>query len=328
MWFKQLTGFSEVSPEQVRSKLSVADGVLTSSVNGRSYICGALEILSLAELRQRTASPLLPARISLREIVANVQQLHANPANAKALFQVASQFNLLEMASPEVTPECGVGIYQHDKTQGPACAIAAGAGTIYRNYLLNVEGQQGQSASRQIDCLAGLGNALGNNGHALWQMQNGYALASASGLRHINRQLRAADNAAIDRLRARLQIGIQWQTAVTLENAKHTVSQAYCSALPVAYSALPADLWRPFATLVLEAAYEATLAAAVLNALQSGNRTVYLTQLGGGAFGNNTGWIVDALDRALALYQHTGIDVVMVSYGASNPALQPLLSRW
>jgi len=73
------------------------------------------------------------------------------------------QFNLLEMASPSVTPEQGVGIYEHDHTQGPACAIAAGAGTIYRNYFARVKGQIGQAASNQIDCLADIGAALGNS---------------------------------------------------------------------------------------------------------------------------------------------------------------------
>ena len=40
-------------------------------------------------------------------------------------------------------------------------------------------------------------------------------------------------------LRQLLRIGIQWNTQVTLNDAKHTVSQAYCSALPVAYSHHP-----------------------------------------------------------------------------------------
>ena len=45
---------------------------------------------------------------------------------------MASQFNLLEMTGPEITPEDGVTRYAHDRTQGPACAIAAGAATVYR----------------------------------------------------------------------------------------------------------------------------------------------------------------------------------------------------
>jgi hypothetical protein len=86
--------------------------------------------------------------------------MHQSPENAGTLFQVASQFNLLEMVSPDVTPEHGVTRYQSDHTQGPACAIAAGAATIYRNYFAPIEGSQGQTATRQLDGLADLGAAL------------------------------------------------------------------------------------------------------------------------------------------------------------------------
>jgi hypothetical protein len=44
--------------------------------------------------------------------------------------------------------------------------------------------------------------------------------------------------------------------------------------------------WEAFASLVLQAAYEATMFAAVLNA-QRGASNVVLTRLGGGAFGND-----------------------------------------
>ncbi len=40
------------------------------------------------------------------------------------------------------------------------------------------------------------------------------------------------------------------------------VSQIYCSALPVAYCDAEPELWGDFASLVLEAAYEATFYAA------------------------------------------------------------------
>ncbi|WP_423186374.1 hypothetical protein ACO1PK_14805 [Alishewanella sp. d11] len=50
--------------------------------------------------------------VSLEEFVADVLELHANPDNAGALFQVASQFNLLEMVSPNVTAEQGITRYQ------------------------------------------------------------------------------------------------------------------------------------------------------------------------------------------------------------------------
>lgn len=56
-----------------------------------------------------------------------------------ALFQAASQFNLLEFASPTLTPEDGIADYVFDATQGPDCAVACFAGTAYRNYLLHPE---------------------------------------------------------------------------------------------------------------------------------------------------------------------------------------------
>ena len=251
----------------------------------------------------------------------------SNTENAGALFQVASQFNLLEMASPHVTPEQGVGIYEHDHTQGPACAVAAGAGTIYRNYFAPAHGHIGQSAHHQIDCLADLGAALGNTASRLWTMQNGYALATQNGLAEIAQRLHAASERERDGLRQLLRIGIQWQTQVTLQDATHLVSQAYCSALPVAYTPQGSSLWAPFAQLVIEAAYEATLCAAIVNARRHGNNRVFLTLLGGGAFGNDTGWIIAALHRAVHLYQQADLDVVLVSYGSPTPALQPLLHR-
>lgn len=327
-WFERLTSFSEESPEQVRANITVDGNTLKSRVNGKSFVCGELESPSLAELRERVHSHgHKPGRISLREVVANVQHLHTEASNAGSLFQVASQFNLLEMASPNLTPEDGVGIYENDRTQGPACAIAAGAGTIYRNYFAVVNGQPGQSATNQIDCLADLGAALGNSQNRLWEMRNGYALASHSGLVEISNRLRASSESELDSLRQLLRIGIQWNTQVTLNDSRHTVTQAYCSALPVAYSNHSADLWEDFARLVLEASYEATICAAILNSLSTGNNRVFLTLLGGGAFGNEAAWIIGGIQRALNLYKHVGLEVAIVSYGSSKQYIQNLVIK-
>ncbi len=307
MWFETLTGFPEESPQQVRANITVDGHALKSRVNGEMLVCGELETPSLAELRKRVhSSDHKTGETAVREVVANVQHLHTNESNAGSLFQVASQFNLLEMVSPNVTPERGVEIYEHDRTQGPACAIAAGAGTIYRNYFAIVNGQTGQSATNQIDCLADIGAALGNAESRLWEMRNGYALASHSGLVEISNRLQASSERELDELCQLLRIGIQWKTQVTLDDCKHTVSQAYCSALPVAYSRHSSYLWAEFARLILEASYEATICAAILNAVKNGNNRLFLTLLGGGAFGNDTDWIIEAIQRALNLYQHAG----------------------
>ena len=326
-WFEKLTGFREESPQQVRNNLIADDGKLKSLVNGKTWVAGRLETPSLGELKQRIQDTTRTGKLSLREVVADVQSLHTDPANAGALFQVASQFNLLEMVSPNRTPEKGVGIYDRDFTQGPACAVAAGAGTIYRNYFVPVNGQIGQSTANQIDCLADLGEAWGNSQNRLWQMKNGYALASNRGLTAISQKIQAASEKR-DEFRQLLRIGIQWQTQVTLKNCQHQVSQAYCSALPVAYSPHSANLWSQFARLILEAAYEATICTAILNAQINGNNRLFLTLLGGGAFGNDTSWIMDSIARALNLYRDIDLNVAIVSYGSSKPAVQKLVESF
>ena len=327
-WFETLTGFPEESPPQVRANITVDGNTLRSHANGKVLVCGELETPSLAELRERVRSSRHKIeKISVREVVADVRHLHADESNAGSLFQVASQFNLLEMASPNVTPERGVGIYENDPTQGPACAIAAGAGTIYRNYFARVNGQIGQSASNQFDCLADIGAVLGNSASRLWAMRNGYALATHSGLVEISNRLRAASESELDRLRQLLRIGIQWNTQVTLNDAKHIVSQAYCSALPVAYSPHASSLWAEFARLVLEASYEATICAAILNSIRNGNNRLFLTLLGGGAFGNEIAWIMGGIQRALRLYKHAALDVAIVSHGSSNQYIKQFVNH-
>ena len=57
-----------------------------------------------------------------------------------------------------------------------------------------------------------------------------------------------------------------------------------------------------------------------------GSNKVFLTLLGGGAFGNPTEWILDAIFRALMLVQDAGLDVVIVSYGSSNSGVQDLIA--
>ena len=329
MWFDELTGFLEESPEQVRKNLSIEGPILKSRVNGKAHRCGTLETPTLAELRERVHSDeSTSGRLSLHEVVADVQQLHTDKANAGSLFQVASQFNLLEMVAPDVRPEDGVSRYAYDHTQGPACAIAAGAGTIYRNYFVECNGRTGQSADNQIDCLADIGAALHNKNNRLWQMRNGYALASREGLHEINDKLKAASESEIDALRKLLRIGIQWDTEVTLDNTGHLVTQAYCSALPVAYLKHPPELWSRFAQLILEAAYEATVCAGVLNFLKGNNNKIYLTLLGGGVFGNEPKWITKAIFRALQRYKTRDIEVCIVSYRSPDPNIQKLIQAF
>lgn len=331
-WFSRLTGFSEGPYDTTRELLEVNGSTLRSKVNDRSFCIGQFEMPSLADLRLRVAEGTGasgPNRVSI--VTGDVRKMHQLPEYAGALFQVASQFNALEMVGPSVTPEDGVTRYEHDRTQGPACAIAAGAATIYRNYFAPVGDQIGQSAANQLDGLADvgeeLGRALGHPVAELWSMQNGYALATRTGLEMISAHLRETGDAAVNELEGHLRVGVHQGVEVTdgPSSPGPRVTQVFCSALPVAYGRWPQPLWQEFAQLILDAAYEATVLAGVLNSRQGGSNIVLLTLLGGGAFGNASEWIHTAIQRALDKTQVHGLDVRMVSYGQPSAQLQALV---
>jgi len=190
MWFEKLTGLKEGSPENVRNNIQMSGSEFVSLVNSEKFSFGTLEIPTLAELKKQNEKIKdYNAKIQVKEIVADVQELHGQVENSNALFQAASQFNLLEMVNPSVTPEQGIDRYEFDRTQGPACAISCGAGTIYRNYFVELNGQIGQTANNQIDCLDLIGKELENDKLNLWKMQNGYALVNQKGLIAINKKI-------------------------------------------------------------------------------------------------------------------------------------------
>jgi hypothetical protein len=327
-WFERLTGFRERQYEETRSRLEIAGGRLKSLINGKSYRVGELELVSLERLRDRVKREAGPrGRLKVTVVAGDVRQMHQLPENTGALFQVASQFNLLEMVAPIVTPEDGVTGYQYDRTQGPACAIAAGAATIYRNYFAPVGNRVGQTRHQQLNGLADVGNslaaALDRPAEGLWRMQNGYALCTRRGLDAIAEHLKALEPHSLEVLRGKLCIGVHGDVEVTEAAGEYrpTVSQAFCSALPVAYSTVPPSHWKSFASFILEAAYEATMLAGVLNASRGASNIVLLTQLGGGAFGNADEWIHSAIRRALETVSGFDLDVRLVSYQSPSQAM-------
>lgn len=329
MWFEHLTGFSETDPDGVRAQLQLDGEQLTSRANGRTIGVGRLTTPSLDSLRNTVADT---GPGSINEIVANVVDLHKDPANHGAIFQVASQFNLLEMPGPSVTPLDGVDGYELDRTQGPACAIACGGATIYRNYFAVVDPQDpselGQTEQRQIDCLADLGGVLGNGDGSLWTMRNGYCMPSPAGLRSVSAAVGAMSDEERTYFAGLLRVGVHANVEVTLGPAgqPNTVTQIFGSALPVAYAQYTTGAWAPFARLVLDASYEATLRTAHAAVADGASNRVFLTLLGGGAFGNEAEWIEDAIVNAVTKVG-AGLDISIVSYGGPARSAKRIIDR-
>lgn len=343
--------FSCPSLAELRAQMAARSGNITMTMARATTTAIAVSagesapaVLAASGVADPAGVPLTRTPFSyVHEAITDLKQMHLD--NVGATFQAASQFNALEFASPTYTPEMGLTCYCNDPTQGPACALACPAGTVVRNYFApTANGQLGQSHDNQLNNLdlvadllssaqeAGAGEEAGPEREAFFKVENGYVDSSDEKLRRLNALLEAKFGTpqALDVLRAAVKIGLQEDTEVLLdgrqeekgqggapggENAQDRilVTQCYCSAISCGYSQVKdTDLWRPLACVVLEAAYEATILAAILNRARGGARDVFLTRLGGGVFRNRDDWISSAIGRALAMAAHSKSDLRVV----------------
>ncbi|MEB3116707.1 hypothetical protein ABZ067_21330 [Proteus mirabilis] len=232
-WFNDVFGFEESDYAETQARFFQEGPFLhTRSQPSVSYRSGILTMPSLAELRKAVSNlvtePYGRCRFDILE--ADAYDLHRKSEVKGALIQVASQFNLLEMPCEYTTPEKGITDYQFDHTQGPACAMACAAATVFRNYLVPMGSQTGQSTTSQLNTLADMEKAIGIDGI---RMKNGYALMSANTVQAISRYIASLDEQMRDRLRQELRIGLHSDTEVTIPGVPEDqfVSQALCSAL-------------------------------------------------------------------------------------------------
>lgn len=335
-WFSQLFGFMEGDYSETQKQFTYCreTGILRSSaLPERAFFAGSFETPSLEELRMRVNIEVAVGRLGRKQIavvedVGDVSEFHIQPENEGTLFQAASQFNTLEHTSQSGVPEKGITCYAGDHTQGPACATSCSPGTVVRNYFAFGSGE-GQTRDHQVQNLADVEALLENGEEKYFKVRNGYTLASSESLARLTKLI-DGDDVLQDRIRKKLRIGLQADTEVVASKfgsqlyagPTQLVTQAYCSAVSASSGLCRNQDWKSFASLVLEAAYEATMYAAVENFLRNpskpGSRKVFLTALGGGVFGNDMQWIKQALRKALLTFAHVGLEVHLVSYGGST----------
>ncbi len=314
--------------------------------------CGYFWTPSLTEMKTQAIFLAAHANMKNRDDV-DIKHMDHIESNAfhktkdanNAVIQAASQFNCLEFSTPSVTPEAGVAVYQYDKTQGPACAIACPAGTVWRNYFANMlNGTSGQTKHNQINTLfdfeqkihdfavqKGLATQLETKHY--WTVKNGYIESSEEQLRILNTLLESLTPSQLDELKGTLRIGVQWKTDVWMPDGKHQpVTQTYCSAISIAYSTVnPQSLWAPLAKLILEATYELTMWTTVWNNAQlvlaneisvTNLRPCFLTKVGGGVFGNDPKWICTAINKGAKVIKDAKfpLDIRITHYGQIESA--------
>jgi len=174
------------------------------------------------------------------------------------------------------------------------------------------------------------------------------------------------NNSLLDKAKSLLKIGIHEDIEVThcggfgkkkIKNyddgkRKMYVTHALCSACAINYNRMNSKQqdWEGLARLILDSAYESTLYAAVEtrqrwnpnydctttttttgttnNLPYPGAKKVYLTLLGGGVFGNDINWILDAIENACMKFRLEDLDVSLVCYNdAEKNKLQQRVTK-
>jgi len=328
-WFEDTFGFPE-SRAAVHANTVCTDRWLHSTANGRAWRLGAFTTPSLRELESAEpvgAEPVgaepedaeledaEPGRLELRVQQGDVGALMRDPANDGAVFQVASQANCLEFAHPRCVPEGGIAGYPLDRTQGPAACMATPAAALWRCHLMPVESQRGQTADCQV-------NLLRDVLPGMLEVRNGYTFSTPDKLRGAAKFLFVPKVRSAMRRSVRVGVhadcgvgsGVATYAGSGSDDHHHAVDLVLACACSVAYSAGSPAEWRAVASVVLEGAYEATLAAAV----RLGKTTVFLTLLGAGAFGNPLPWVADAIRAACWRWRAHPLRVTVVVYSAAQ----------
>jgi hypothetical protein len=291
------------------------EGFATLSGNGRTYGAGRFSTPSIAELRRILAARPQPRTGTMRLFVLQgeheVSDIGALQASAPpgTLFQVASQFNCLEAPGNRITR---VQEYPGDLTQGPRASVSAFPGTFLRHY--RAPGPGGEYFVQDNDRCINLLQDLFDPESVT--VRSGYL--TADDVRDRDAALRALEE-RYEHLRVGVHeavevvYGYDWSGPVPLQFAPR-ISQVFTSTIALGgFSSRGAGVglepvWRG----LLRGAYEGTLLAAM--ALKQ--RTVVLTMIGGGVFGNPREhiWaaIFDAMDRVQGLLDGP-LDVVVTT---------------
>jgi hypothetical protein len=320
-FFEDLLGVPESefreSEDLIRRALS-APQTLTNLSNGKKWKGGILALPTLKSLRNQKVTKagqkpgklfVLCAEKDLRHV--DIGHLQALPENQNALFQVASNFNGLELMSKfDSRAMLEVGSYIFDRTQGPFASISAGPGLLLRHYFPFYNPRTTPKDWRQKY----MGRQLELLGETHLKTTNGYLELE---LDSIQKELDEGLVKVAHHRDVQVAFGtVRGSEHQFLEKEQQTIDQVFTATADLAphtngevLEKHPLEL-EILVKKLLTASYEGTLRAA----LAAGRQKVYLTLIGGGVFCNPPNWLGDVLEEQLPLITESGLTVLLNTY--------------
>ena len=298
-------------------------------VDGQTtWRAGRFDTLSIEDLRQQAQAAMgtTPPRAAPLPIIVedgvDIGRAQARlTSDDRAMVQIASNFNCLEVPSRTCAPDYGslVTNYAIDATQGPAASFGVPAASLLRAHYAFCDGPEavsgsadasvwGQTSARQIDLLCDVTSHFGwcVNGKVTLRGDEEPLGSSDDQVKAVAEQIRIGlhtDAEVVFDRAERQPTSRGVQLGVLPSDARPLVDQVLSASVnlnsPGEVGGPEADREERLDNLVraaLRAAYQGAYLAAILRE----RRTLLLTLIGGGVFGNRRDAILQAMAEAHA----------------------------
>ena len=316
-----LLGLDETALLKDRSRcLDVSTGEVAFRHTGGATLwpAGKFECISLGTLQERVAGSAAPRRPLIP--ICCVDGIDIGKAQAalttedKAMVQIASNFNALEVPNREAYPDYGglVTNYAVDTTQGPAASFGVPAACLLRaHFPFYREGTEpaswGQTARRQVELLSGVREWFGTavNGKVTLRGDEAPIGDGDEALIYVSDRIMLglhADAQVVFDRGPRAARSTDTQLTVLPASARPLVDQILSASVNVrspgnvGRGAPASEQLSKLVRACLRAAYRGAYLAAILR----GRRKLLLTLIGGGIFANPLEDILDAIAAAHA----------------------------
>lgn len=215
----------------------------------------------------------------------------------RAMVQVASNFNCLEVPSKYIPPHYGNLIEKahRDSTQGPAACFGPLAAYLYRAHFYEfLDGSIGQTGEQQINLLEDVSNYFGEPPNGKLELKGD-----------------EDDIESVDDVTPFIKIGLHYDAAIIFGREKSGLNYSIDKPYPLVDQVFSASInlndygkktskhnLIKICRTLLRSAYESIYLAAI----QRERNILYLTLIGGGVFSNPISIILEEIVRAHKLY--------------------------